>query len=169
MSKLFTESECCAIVQAASGRPACSPPAPTNPGHSLAVSPEIVQVDCTSLPYTVRAAISPLPAGASRQAFKPVFVQVQISQSSNCALLRDGWVAGDGSFLWSLDLLMPYKGRGSFPEHRVRTCSGFDGRCTCAGESPFSEQAKPAAETEDRASVAPHVSEGFDPKEVTCL
>lgn len=78
-------------------------------------------------PLTVRESMR-LPPG-------PVFVQVAIAKVPTCARLLDGWVAPDGTFLWSLQLLAPYKGRASFPETRVRTCSTQDGHCTCAAPS----------------------------------
>lgn len=64
----------------------------------------------------------------------PVHVQVQISKVTTCAKVREGWIGNDGTFLWALELLMPYKGRASFPENRVRRCSGVDGFCLCADE-----------------------------------
>jgi len=68
---------------------------------------------------------------------RPVFVQVRLSGSPCCARVRDSWIGRDGTFLWSLDLLSPFAGLGSFPAERVRQCSGVDGACLCAGETGF--------------------------------
>jgi hypothetical protein len=112
----------------------------------------------TTTPYTFAASTRSRPG--------PVFVQVKIAQSSNCARVREGWIANDGAFLWALDLLFPFQGRASFPEMRVRSCSGVDGRCLCAGETGA---AKPGAGSTDRASAAPHEAGDLSEKEVTCL
>ncbi|WP_212744178.1 hypothetical protein, partial [Ramlibacter sp. 2FC] len=69
---------------------------------------------------------------ASRPSAGPQFVQVLIDRVPTCARIREGWVAQDGTFLWSVVLLSPVRGRGSFPEHRVRQCSDLDGLCDCA-------------------------------------
>lgn len=115
-----------------------------------------------STPYTFAASTRSRPG--------PVFVQVQISKVSHCARVREGWIANDGAFLWALDLLFPFRGRASFPEMRVRSCSGVDGRCLCAGEDyPIGDSAKPGAGSSDRASGAPHEAELLSEKEVTCL
>lgn len=65
----------------------------------------------------------------------PQFVQVLIGKVPTCARVREGWVAQDGTFLWSVSLLSPFHGHGSFPEHRVRQCSNLDGHCVCAQET----------------------------------
>lgn len=113
-----------------------------------------------STPYTFRESLASKPG--------PVFVQVKIAQSANCARVREGWIASDGAFLWSLDLLSPFSGRASFPELRVRSCSGVDGRCFCAGEQ---SQASGEAESEARrpGKLAPHEPQQHSEKEVTCL
>lgn len=86
----------------------------------------------------------------------PQFVQVLIGKVSTCARICEGWVAQDGTFLWSLSLLSPIQGRGSFPEHRMRQCSGLDGRCSCAAE----------AAKADRAELATHEDAGAAEKGV---
>lgn len=62
------------------------------------------------------------------------YVQVLINRSAVCSQVKEGWVARDGTFLWSVSLLGPFYGSGSFPERMVRQCSGVDGTCACAGE-----------------------------------
>jgi hypothetical protein len=117
----------------------------------------------TSLPYTFAASLS-----AKRG---PVFVQVKIAQSSNCARVREGWIANDGSFLWALDLLFPFCGRASFPESRVRSCSGVDGRCICADEPcppRIAGEAARGGPTCGGVAFSADARES-DPKEVMCL
>lgn len=107
----------------------------------------------TSTPYTFAASTKSRPG--------PVFVQVKIAQSSNCARVREGWIANDGAFLWALDLLFPFRGRASFPEMRVRSCSGVDGRCLCSGEA--------GADADSQAKREGSSPSESDQKEVTCL
>lgn len=92
----------------------------------------------------------PMADALSRPCEGPHFVQVLIGKVPTCARIREGWVAQDGTFLWSVALLSPIQGRGSFPEHRVRRCSGLDGRCSCAAE----------AAKADRAELATHEDAG---------
>ena len=73
-------------------------------------------------------------AQAHQQTGSNPLVQVLISQTATCARVKHGWIARDGTFLWSLDLLGPFHGSGSFPERLVRQCSGIDDTCRCAGE-----------------------------------
>lgn len=86
----------------------------------------------------------------ARPSSGPQFVQVLIGTVPACARIRQGWVAPEGAFLWSVDLLGPVYGRGSFPEHRVRQCSDLDGLCDCAAE----------AAKADRAELATHEDAG---------
>lgn len=73
-------------------------------------------------------------AQAHQQTGSNPLVQVFISQVATCARVKHGWIARDGTFLWSLDLLGPFYGSGSFPVRLVRQCSGIDDTCRCAGE-----------------------------------
>ena len=95
-------------------------------------------------PFTCAEALSKPSSG-------PQFVQVLIGKVPTCARIREGWIAQDGTFLWSVALLSPVYGKGSFPERLVRQCSGVDGRCACAAEKAA-----------DRASFSSHESADFE-------
>lgn len=112
--------------------------------------PEAVK-GCTNTHLTFRDSLA-LPRNT------PVFVQVRISQVPTCARVREGWVASDGTFLWSLDLLGPFYGRGSFPESRVLACSTFDDRCTCVGVGPERDR---ASFSSDESGAGKTLTEGF--------
>lgn len=96
-------------------------------------------------PFTIAEAASCSSGG--RQ-----FVQVLINRVPICARIRDGWVSPDGVFLWSVALLSPVHGRGSFPERLVRQCSGLDGCCSCAAEAAKADRAELATH-EDAAAA----------------
>lgn len=92
-----------------------------------------------------------LAQSLARPSSGPQFVQVLVNRVPTCARIREGWVAQDGSFLWSVALISPVHGKGSFPERLVRQCSGVDGRCACAAEKAA-----------DRASFSSHESADFE-------
>lgn len=120
-------------------------------------------VPAVSTPFTFRDSLAAKPG--------PVFVQVQISKVTHCAKVRQGWIANDGAFLWALDLLFPFSGRASFPESRVRSCSGVDGRCLCASESYPVKGAGEAARGGPTCGGVAFSADAreSDQKEVTCL
>lgn len=91
------------------------------------------------------------------------FVQVLLNRSAVCAQVKSGWVANDGAFLWSVSLLGPFYGSGSFPERMVRQCSGVDGTCICADEQARKEGTHASGEEPSRAGAS------ATPGEVTCM
>lgn len=121
--------------------PVCTPPTRQEPARSLA-APAGSECGACVRPHPGFT----FPDASAVQDSGPQFVQVNFSHASVCARIRQGWVSQSGDFLWSLDLLGPLYGRASFPESRVRQCSGLDGHCSCADEA-----AKP-----DRAELATH-------------
>lgn len=62
------------------------------------------------------------------------WVQVRIDTVTTCARLLDTFMTRDQVEFSKLDLHTPWQGTAYYPSVRVRPCSGFDGRCFCAGE-----------------------------------
>lgn len=63
------------------------------------------------------------------------FVQAKLGRSNFCARLDGAWDTSEGFEMWTLELVLPFKGRAHVRAHQVRQCSGIDGLCACAGEA----------------------------------
>lgn len=62
------------------------------------------------------------------------WVQVRIDTVTTCARLLDTFTTRDQVEFSKLGLHTPWQGTAYYPSSRIRACSGFDGRCFCAGE-----------------------------------
>lgn len=88
-------------------------------------------------------------------------VQVFSKFGPCCGVIKEAWSPSPGLDLWRVELLGPLTGLQYFPTSRVRQCSGLDGHCSCANESP-------AANTRSSASMIAAGARG-GAKGVTCL
>lgn len=88
-------------------------------------------------------------------------VQVFVNSVSCCGLIKEAWSPAPSVDLWRVELLGPLTGLQYFSTQRVRQCSGLDGHCSCANESP-------AANTRSSASMIAAGARG-SAKGVTCL
>jgi hypothetical protein len=93
----------------------------------------VMEPDAHTNCYTHAMHAKACALAASEKRVLKKYVQVSIDGVTECARIIDAWDMDGVKSMWKVRLI---DGReNNLPVRLVRSCSGEDGRCKCAGES----------------------------------